>query len=489
MFNFLRRSKVVRKSQDNLTEVTDTKTQWKKGQRVTVKKGVSKNYSRNRRSNQKWFREKPLPAPAVEKKQMLVSTKEGVAKIAVLEGPTLVEYYSAQSKSKSLVGNIYIGKVKNILPGMEAAFVNFGEEKNGVLYVTDISRKNNHEKIENIINKDQEIIVQVVKDAMGEKGARLTAQVSFPGRFLVLIPNANTKGISRRLPDEERSRLDNIIRNIRPKGFGIIARTAAQDASESALKDDIDRLVKQWDEVQSKTQNKAPSIVHQEPDISIRVVREHLNSGYKKLLVDSENAFNSIKSYLSDTSHELINLIEQYNDELPLFERYHIDDQVKKALNRKVWLPSGGHLVIDRTEALTVIDVNTGKFVGESSLNETVYKNNLEASEEIARQLRLRDIGGIIVIDFIDMNSINKQQNLLNKFKEELAKDKTRTQVFEVSRLGLVEMTRKNVSAGLIESFSEECKVCSGRGIILDTEKEEHDSSNHSLIDSEPILE
>lgn len=489
MVNFLRRSKVVRKSQDNLTEVTGTKTQWKKGQRVTVKKGVSKNYSRTRRTNQKWFKERPLPTPVVEKKQMLVSTRKGVAKIAVLEGPTLVEYYSAQSKSKSLVGNIYLGKVKNILPGMEAAFVNFGEEKNGVLYVTDISRKNNHEKIENIINKDQEIIVQVVKDAMGEKGARLTAQVSFPGRFLVLIPNASTKGISRRLSEKERNRLDNIIRNIRPKGFGIIVRTAAQDATESALKDDIDRLVRQWDEVQSKTNNKAPSIVHQEPDISIRVVREHLNSGYMKLLVDSESVFNSIKSYLSDTSHELINLIEKYNDELPLFDRYHIDDQVKKALNRKVWLPSGGHLVIDRTEALTVIDVNTGKFVGESSLNETVYKNNLEASEEIARQLRLRDIGGIIVIDFIDMNSINKQQNLLNKFKEELARDKTRTQVFEVSRLGLVEMTRKNVSAGLIESFSEECKVCSGRGIILDTEKEEHGSSNHSLIDSEPVLE
>ena len=489
MFNFLRQSKVVRKSQDNPTEVTGTKTQWKKGQRVTVKKGVSSSYSRTRRNNQKWFRERPLPAPVVEKKQMLISTKGGVTKVAVLEGPTLVEYYTAQSKSQSLVGNIYLGKVKNILPGMEAAFVNFGEEKNGVLYVTDIDRKSNNEKIENIITKDQELIVQVVKDAMGEKGARLTAQVSFPGRFLVLIPNAKTKGISRRLSEEERSRLDNIIRNIRPKGFGVIVRTAAQDATEAALKDDIDRLVKQWDDVQLKTDNNAPSLIHQEPDISIRVVREHLNYGYKKLLVDSTTAFDSIKSYLNDTSHELIDLIEQYDDELPLFERYHIDDQVKKALDRKVWLPSGGHLVIDRTEALTVIDVNTGKFVGESSLNETVYKNNLEASEEIARQLRLRDIGGIIVIDFIDMNSINKQQNLLNKFREELAKDKTRTQVFEVSRLGLVEMTRKNVSAGLIESFSEECEVCSGRGIILDIETDLHDSSNHDLIDSEPILE
>ena len=488
MFNFLRGSKVVRKSKDNSSEVTDTRIQWRRGQKVTVKKGVSKSYKSNKRNNQKWFKEKPLPSPVVDTKQMLVSTDSGETRIAVLEGPTLVEYYTAQSKSQSLVGNIYLGKVKNVLPGMEAAFVDFGEQKNGVLYVSDINRVNN-EKIENIIKINEEIIVQVVKDAMGEKGARLTSQVSFPGRFLVLIPNSNTKGISRRLSEEERGRLDNIIRQIRPKGFGVIVRTAAEGATQDALQDDIERLLTQWDKVESNKNNSAPSLIHKEYDISIKVVREHLNSGYKKLLIDNEKSFNAIKDYLQDTSHELIQLIEEYNDELPLFDRYHIDDQVKKALDRKVWLPSGGHLVIDRTEALTVIDVNTGKFVGESSLNETVYKNNLEAAEEIARQLRLRDIGGIIVIDFIDMNSIKKQQNLLNKFRGELAKDKTRTQVFDVSRLGLVEMTRKNVSAGLIESFSEQCEVCSGRGIILDTNLSLHDTSNHSLIDSEAVLE
>ena len=488
MFNFLRGSKVVRKSKDNSSDVTDTRIQWRRGQKVTVKKGVSKSYKSNKRNNQKWFKEKPLPSPVVDTKQMLVSTDSGETRIAVLEGPTLVEYYTAQSKSQSLVGNIYLGKVKNVLPGMEAAFVDFGEQKNGVLYVSDINRVNN-EKIENIIKIDEEIIVQVVKDAMGEKGARLTSQVSFPGRFLVLIPNSNTKGISRRLSEEERDRLDNIIRQIRPKGFGVIVRTAAEGATQDALQDDIERLLTQWDKVESNKNNSAPSLIHKEYDISIKVVREHLNSGYKKLLIDNEKSFNAIKDYLQDTSHELIQLIEEYNDELPLFDRYHIDDQVKKALDRKVWLPSGGHLVIDRTEALTVIDVNTGKFVGESSLNETVYKNNLEAAEEIARQLRLRDIGGIIVIDFIDMNSIKKQQNLLNKFRGELAKDKTRTQVFDVSRLGLVEMTRKNVSAGLIESFSEQCEVCSGRGIILDTNLSLHDTSNHSLIDSEAVLE
>ena len=488
MFNFLRGSKVVRKSKDNSSDVTDTRIQWRRGQKVTVKKGVSKSYKSNKRNNQKWFKEKPLPSPVVDTKQMLVSTDSGETRIAVLEGPTLVEYYTAQSKSQSLVGNIYLGKVKNVLPGMEAAFVDFGEQKNGVLYVSDINRVNN-EKIENIIRIDEEIIVQVVKDAMGEKGARLTSQVSFPGRFLVLIPNSNTKGISRRLSEEERGRLDNIIRQIRPKGFGVIVRTAAEGATQDALQDDIERLLTQWNKVESNKNNSAPSLIHKEYDISIKVVREHLNSGYKKLLIDNEKSFNAIKDYLQDTSHELIQLIEEYNDELPLFDRYHIDDQVKKALDRKVWLPSGGHLVIDRTEALTVIDVNTGKFVGESSLNETVYKNNLEAAEEIARQLRLRDIGGIIVIDFIDMNSIKKQQNLLNKFRGELAKDKTRTQVFDVSRLGLVEMTRKNVSAGLIESFSEQCEVCSGRGIILDTNLSLHDTSNHSLIDSEAVLE
>ena len=269
----------------------------------------------------------------------------------------------------------------------------------------------------------------------------------------------------------------------------MIARTAAKGATEDALKDDIERLISQWEQVQSKKGRVAPSLIHQETDISIRVVREHLSSEYKKLLIDNERLHNSIKDYLNETSHELIDLIEQYNDVVPLFDRFHIDDQIKKALDRKVWLPSGGHLVIDRTEALTVIDVNTGKFVGKNSLDETVYKNNLEAAEEIARQLRLRDIGGIIVIDFIDMISSNKQRNLINKFREELAKDKTRTQVFDVSRLGLVEMTRKNVSAGLIESFSEECKVCSGRGIILDNAIKEHDSTDHNLIDSEPILE
>ena len=310
---------------------------------------------------------------------------------------------------------------------------------------------------------------------MGEKGARLTGQISFPGRYMVLIPNSNTKGISRRLPDEERGRLDKIIRKIKPEGFGVIVRTAAEGVNEASLKSDIDKLIIEWEKVSKNNQGSAPILIHEEPDISVKVIREHLGTNFKKLLIEGGKHFEEIKEYINETSPELNEIIEAYNDELDLFERYHIEDQIKKALDRKVWLPSGGHLIIDRTEALTVIDVNTGKFVGKDSLEQTVYENNLEASEEIARQLRLRDIGGIIVIDFIDMESVKRQEELLNKFKQELAKDKTRTQVFNISRHGLVAMTRKNVSAGLIESFSEECEECNGRGLIINDIFEQKD--------------
>ena len=489
MFGIFKRSTVVRKSEDNFVK---SETKWFKGQKVKIKSGTTstRSFQKNQRkaSRQTWFREKPLPVPEVEKKQMLISFKGGSSKIAILEGATLVEYYSAESKTKSLVGNIYLGKVKNVLPGMEAAFVSFGEEKNGVLYVADVSNSRRNSKIEHLLNKDQEILVQVVKDAMGEKGARLTGQISFPGRYMVLIPNSNTKGISRRLPDEERGRLDKIIRKIKPEGFGVIVRTAAEGVNETSLKSDIDKLIIEWEKVSKNNQGSAPILIHEEPDISVKVIREHLGTNFKKLLIEGGKHFEEIKEYINDTSPELNEIIEAYNDELDLFERYHIEDQIKKALDRKVWLPSGGHLIIDRTEALTVIDVNTGKFVGKDSLEQTVYENNLEASEEIARQLRLRDIGGIIVIDFIDMESVKRQEELLNKFKQELAKDKTRTQVFNISRLGLVEMTRKNVSAGLIESFSEECEECNGRGLIIN-DIFSNNSIEDNLLESDAVVE
>jgi len=419
---------------------------------------------------------------------MLISSSNGVSKVAILEGPTLVQYYSSENTGKSKVGNIYLGKVKNVLPGMEAAFVSFGEEKNGVLYVADIEGSTKNSKIENLLKADQEILVQVVKDAMGEKGARLTGQISLPGRYLVLIPNSKTKGISRRLADNERERLDKIIRKIKPNNFGVIVRTAAEGVSEDSLKVDIEKLVEEWKTVSNYQSGDAPKLIHKEPDVSIKVIREHLNSTFKKVLIDKKSQHDQVKEYVKLTSPEILDIVDHYDDQLGLFERYHIEDQIKKALDRKVWLPSGGHLIIDRTEALTVIDVNTGKFVGKNSLEETVYENNLEAAEEIARQLRLRDIGGIIVIDFIDMESQKKQQNLLNKFKQELAKDKTRTQVFDISRLGLVEMTRKNVAAGLIESFSDECEKCNGRGLIIN-DIFSNKTIDEGLLESEAVVE
>ena len=488
MFDIFKKSKIVRKS-DNLNETT---TKWFNGQKVRIKSGTStsskhRNQTR-RQKNPTWFRETPLPVPSVEKKQMLISSSNGVSKVAILEGPTLVQYYSSENTGKSKVGNIYLGKVKNVLPGMEAAFVSFGEEKNGVLYVADIEGSNRNSKIENLLKIDQEILVQVVKDAMGEKGARLTGQISLPGRYLVLIPNSKTKGISRRLADKERERLDRIIRKIKPNNFGVIVRTAAERVSEESLKVDIEKLVEEWKTVSNYQSGDAPKLIHKEPDVSIKVIREHLNSTFKKVLIDKKSQHDQVKEYVKLTSPEILDIVDHYDDQLGLFERYHIEDQIKKALDRKVWLPSGGHLIIDRTEALTVIDVNTGKFVGKNSLEETVYENNLEAAEEIARQLRLRDIGGIIVIDFIDMESQKKQQNLLNKFKQELAKDKTRTQVFDISRLGLVEMTRKNVAAGLIESFSDECEKCNGRGLIIN-DIFSNKTIDEGLLESEAVVE
>jgi len=488
MFGIFKKSKIVRKS-DNLN---DTTTKWFNGQKVKIKSGTSApNTFRKqprRPKNPTWFRETPLPIPSVEKKQMLISSSNGVSKVAILEGPTLVQYYSSENTGKSKVGNIYLGKVKNVLPGMEAAFVSFGEDKNGVLYVADIEGSNRNSKIENLLKVDQEILVQVVKDAMGEKGARLTGQISLPGRYLVLIPNSKTKGISRRLADNERERLDKIIRRIKPNNFGVIVRTAAEGVSEESLKVDIEKLVEEWKTVSNYQSGDAPKLIHKEPDVSIKVIREHLNSTFKKVLIDKKSQHDEVKEYVELTSPEILDIVDHYDDQLGLFERYHIEDQIKKALDRKVWLPSGGHLIIDRTEALTVIDVNTGKFVGKNSLEETVYENNLEAAEEIARQLRLRDIGGIIVIDFIDMESQKKQQNLLNKFKQELAKDKTRTQVFDISRLGLVEMTRKNVAAGLIESFSDECEKCNGRGLIIN-DIFSNKTINEGLLESEAVVE
>jgi ribonuclease E len=410
------------------------------------------------------------------RKQMLVRVTPHQTQVVALEGPVLVEHYVAREDRASVVGNIYLGKVRNVLPGMEAAFVDFGAQKNGVLYVADVAVDQSRfgqrlPRIEEALGEGQETLVQVVKDAMGAKGARLTGQVSLPGRYLVLVPESDSLGISRRLPEEERIRLREVIAEVKPPGYGVIVRTAAHHASAEEIAADISRLVRAWEQIKADAGGGgAPRLIYREPDLLIRAIREHFTADYRRLLIDDRPAYEKVCDYLRATAPDLVSKVALYEDEMGLFERFHVEDQLRKALDRRVYLPSGGHLVIDRTEALTVIDVNTGRFVGSSSLEETVLQNNLEAAEEIGRQLRLRDIGGIIVIDFIDMEVEENQRQVLRRLKETLARDKTRTQVFEVSNLGLVEMTRKNVSAGLLETFSEPCPTCAGRGVLLHEE-------------------
>ncbi len=469
----------VRGQKVEVTRLEAAQTKTKHDRRKSRSKGGGSSRSRNGVATSRTRSRRPIDDEIIlpdesARKQMLVSVNSHQTQIVMLEGPVLVEHYVARDASHTLAGNIYLATTRNVLPGMEAAFLDFGVSKNGVLYASDVANpgKNggrSHRRIEQILQEGDEVLVQVTKDAMGAKGARLTGMPSLPGRYLVLVPDSDNVGISRRLPDEDRSRLREVINKVRPSGFGVIVRTAALHANAEELAADISRLLKDWEKIQSAADaGGAPRLVHEEPELLIKVIREHFTADFRKLLIDDKRAYDVVLKYLQGTAPDLVSKVNLYEDSIPLFDRYHVDDQLKKALDRKVFLPSGGHLVIDRTEALTVIDVNTGKFVGSSTLEETVLHNNVEAAEEIARQLRLRDIGGIIVIDFIDMETIDNQQKVLRRLKETLAKDKTRTQVFEVSHLGLVEMTRKNVSAGLLEQFSHKCEHCSGRGVIVD---------------------
>jgi len=453
---------------------SDTKTKQKPHKR-TQSRSKQRSDSRSRPARRRPPAEIVEP-PETARKQMLVRKSPSQTQIVVLEGPVLVEHYVAQSDRRSIVGNVYVGKVRNVLPGMEAAFIDFGEGKNGVLYAGDINfsdfdLKGKPRRIENTLRTGDPVLVQVVKDAMGHKGARLTNQISLAGRYLVLAPSEDVRGISRRLPDDERRRLREVVGDLRPEGTGIIVRTAAEGATKEDISGDIDRLKAIWDEIEIKrSEAAAPALLYEEPPLVIRVIREHFTRDFRRLLIEDPDTHKQVLDYLAGTEADLVEKVNLYTDELALFERYHVEDQLRKALDRRVWLPSGWHLVIERTEALTVIDVNTGRFVGSTNLEETVLQNNLESAEEIARQLRLRDIGGIIVIDFIDMESVKHQEAVLLRLKEHLAKDKTRTQVFDVSHLGLVEMTRKNVSAGLLEVFSETCEHCGGRGVLLHEE-------------------
>jgi ribonuclease E len=394
--------------------------------------------------------------------------------IAVLEDRTLVEHYITRSGAHSMVGNIYLGKVQNVLPGMEAAFVDVGRGRNAVLYAGEVSYDEEVDgetpRIEHVLKAGQNVMVQVTKDPMGGKGARLTQEISLPGRYVVLVPkNPEVFGISRRLPDNERRRLKDILKKVKPAEHGLIVRTAADGADAEDLQADLERLAVEWAAIEkSAKRGKAPRVLYEEPELTVRVVRDLFTEGeFKEMVTDSPAIFERVTSYLQSVAPDLLPKVRMHDGKLPVLETYHATEQIHKALERKVWLPSGGYVVIDRTEAMTVIDVNTGKHVGKANLEETVTKTNVEAAEEIARQLRLRDIGGIIIIDFIDMLLERNKDKVVQTLKNAMAVDKTRSQVFDISPLGLLEVTRKRVSAGLLESFSETCPTCEGRGIIL----------------------
>ena len=411
---------------------------------------------------------------------MCVQVRENMAQVAVLEGRNLIEHYVSRPADdiSQIHGNIYVGRVQNVLPGMEAAFVDIATPKNAVLYrgdvqydAEDIEERSDGARIEDILRARQLIVCQVTKNPIGAKGARLTQEVSLPGRFVVLIPNSKTYGISKRLPDDVRKRLRAILDRVKPAQHGLIVRTAAEHATEEELRADMTLLLDQWEQIAAKAAGtKQPTLLYREPELAVRVIREEFNADYRGVILDDGRLYEELREYIGAFNPELADRVEYYDAEaegLSLFEQYHVHEQVHKALDRKVWLPSGGSLIIEHTEALTVIDVNTGKNVGSSSLEETVFHNNMEAADEIAKQLRLRDIGGIIVIDFIDMEQRDNRAKVVEAFRNALSRDKTRSQVFDISDLGLVEMTRKRIGEGLLTEFSEICPDCEGRGVIV----------------------
>ncbi|WP_233492505.1 Rne/Rng family ribonuclease [Blastococcus sp. TF02A-30] len=414
---------------------------------------------------------------AVDRK-MVIRQRGERTQIAVLEDDVLVEHYVTQASATSFAGNVYLGRVQNVLPSMEAAFVDIGKGRNAVLYAGEVNwdaagLSGKQRSIEQAFKSGDKILVQVTKDPIGHKGARLTQQINLPGRFLVYVPGGSMTGISRKLPDTERQRLKDILKKIVPEDAGVIIRTAAEGASEEELTRDVNRLKAQWDVIKQKSESSssAPTLLYGEPDLAIRVIRDVFNEDFKELVVQGDDAWDTVEAYVAHVSPELTGRLSRYTGEGDAFRDLRIDEQLAKALDRKVWLPSGGSLVIDRTEAMTVVDVNTGKFTGSGgNLEQTVTRNNMEAAEEIVRQLRLRDIGGIIVIDFIDMVLESNRDLVLRRLTECLGRDRTKHQVAEVTSLGLVQMTRKRVGQGLLEVFSETCDHCRGRGILVHTD-------------------
>jgi len=412
---------------------------------------------------------------------MCVHVRNDLTQVALLEGRSLIEHYVSRPADdvSQIHGNIYLGKVQNVLPGMEAAFVDIATPKNAVLYRGDVQfdkedvvEQGPEPRIEHVLRRGQLILCQVTKNPIGEKGARLTQEVSLPGRFVVLIPDSKTYGISKRLPEGERRRLRTVLDRVKPEQHGLIVRTAAENATEHELATDMKQLVARWESIKEQAaKTTQPSLLYREPSLAVRVIREEFSSDYRGIVIDDRALFEEVREYILDFNPEFVDRVEYWDEKeqgFPLFEQHRVVEQLRKALERKVWLPSGGSLVIEHTEALTVIDVNTGKNVGKSNLEETVLGNNLEAAEEIARQLRLRDIGGIIVVDFIDMELKENRRKVVETFRKALARDKTRTQVFDISELGLVQMTRKRIGEGLLTAFADTCQACHGRGVIVD---------------------
>ncbi|WP_159794182.1 Rne/Rng family ribonuclease, partial [Puerhibacterium puerhi] len=422
------------------------------------------------------------------KRSMIVREKNGRTQIAVLEDGVLVEHYVSQQSQASMVGNVYLGRVQNVLPSMEAAFVDVGKGRNAVLYAGEVNwdaagLEGQPRRIEQALKSGDTVLVQVTKDPIGHKGARLTSQITLAGRYLVFVPGGGMTGISRKLPDVERGRLKKILREIVPDGAGVIVRTAAEGASAEELRADVERLQNQWAAISAKAEKgaSAPALLQGEPDLAIRVVRDIFNDDFTSLVVQGDDAWREVSGYVEELAPDLRERVTRWTENTDAFAAHRIDEQLAKGMDRKVWLPSGGSLVIDRTEAMTVIDVNTGKFTGEGgTLEETVTRNNLEAAEEIVRQLRLRDIGGIIVIDFIDMVLESNRDLVLRRLVECLGRDRTKHQVAEVTSLGLVQMTRKRVGQGLVEAFSETCEHCKGRGFIVHADPIEKSHHNHA---------
>lgn len=431
--------------------------------------------SRSIRGRGRRQREPQITPPRITDKLMVITEHGDRDQIAVLEENVLVQHYVTRRGAHSMVGNVYLGRIQNVLPGMEAAFVDIGRGRNGVLYAGEVNYSpedldgGRPPRIEQVLKSGQAVMVQVTKDPMGGKGARLTAQVSLPGRFLVLAPDQDVSGISRRLSDNARKRLKAILNNVKPKGHGVIVRTAAEGASEEEITQDLERLTALWDQIQKTAKRaKAPAELYEEPELTVRVVRDlFTDEEFRGLVTDSDGIYAKVMEYVRDVAPDLESKITLHRGPLSAFEEYRIVEQIHKALDRKVWLPSGGYLIIEQTEAMTIVDVNTGKAVGKTNLEETVLTTNLEAAREVARQLRLRDIGGIIVIDFIDLLLEQNKRKVEDTMRESLAIDKTRSQVFEIGPLGIMQITRKRVSGGLVDSFSETCPQCEGRGIIV----------------------